>query len=84
MYKQYINVGYVLGLDFKVLKFMFQFKKLDVMEGVSLVRRLVAKQDKGKVWRHRLKASEMGIQVLLIKTIVQIYSHDFWYHSPLI
>lgn len=77
-------MSYVLDHDFKVLEFIFQFKKLDVLEGVSLVRRLVAKQDKGKVWRHRLKASEMGIQVLLIKTIVQIYSHDFWYHNPLI
>ncbi|KAK3873423.1 hypothetical protein Pcinc_021556 [Petrolisthes cinctipes] len=83
-HNHFVDLYFMLMFKFDRQEFVSEFKKLDVMEGVSLVRRLVAKQDKGKMWRHRLKASEMGIQVLLIKTIVQMYSHDFWYLNPFI
>ena len=53
-------------------------KALDVNEGVNLVQRLVAKQDKAKVWKHRLKIADLAIQIFLATTIVKKYSQDFW------
>lgn len=56
-----------------------QVKALDVNEGVSLVQRLVGKQDKAKVWKHRLKIADLAIQIFLATTIVKKYNQDFWY-----
>lgn len=57
---------------------VLQVKALDVNEGVDLVRRLVAKKDKTKVWKHRLKIADLAIQIFLATTIVKKYGHTFW------
>ncbi|XP_042226561.1 uncharacterized threonine-rich GPI-anchored glycoprotein PJ4664.02-like isoform X2 [Homarus americanus] len=77
-HNHFVDLYFVLLYKFQRKAFLDEVKALDVNEGVNLVRRLVAKQDKTKVWKHRLKIADLAIQIFLATTIVKKFNHDFW------
>ncbi|XP_045603213.2 LOW QUALITY PROTEIN: serine-rich adhesin for platelets [Procambarus clarkii] len=78
-HNHYVDLYFALLYKFQRKSFLDEVTaQLDVNEGVNLVRRLVAKQDKAKVWKHRLKIADLAIQIFLAKTIVKKCTHDFW------
>ncbi|XP_053636193.1 serine-rich adhesin for platelets isoform X2 [Cherax quadricarinatus] len=78
-HNHYVDLYFVLLYKFNRKAFLDEITALlDVNEGVNLVRRLVAKQDKAKVWKNRLKTADLAIQIFLAKTIVKTCTHDFW------
>ncbi|KAG7166497.1 putative mucin-17-like 3 [Homarus americanus] len=76
-HNHFVDLYFVLLYKFQRKAFLDEVKALDVNEGVNLVRRLVAKQDKTKVWKHRLKIADLAIQIFLATTIVKKFNHDF-------
>ncbi|XP_045102614.1 mucin-17-like isoform X1 [Portunus trituberculatus] len=77
-HNHFVDLYFVLLYKFQRKAFLEEVKALDVHEGVNLVQRLVTKQDKAKVWKHRLKIADLAIQIFLATSIVKKYSHDFW------
>ncbi|XP_050737679.1 mucin-17-like isoform X2 [Eriocheir sinensis] len=77
-HNHFVDLYFVLLYKFQRKAFLDEVKALDVNEGVNLVQRLVAKQDKAKVWKHRLKIADLAIQIFLATTIVKKYNQDFW------
>ncbi|XP_042879098.1 mucin-17-like isoform X2 [Penaeus japonicus] len=77
-HNHFVDLYFVLLYKFQRKTFLDEVKALDVNEGVDLVRRLVAKKDKTKVWKHRLKIADLAIQIFLATTIVKKYGHTFW------
>ncbi|XP_064096133.1 mucin-17-like isoform X2 [Macrobrachium nipponense] len=76
-HNHFVDLYFVLLYKFERNEFVEEVKKLDINDGVELVRRLVGKQDKLKVWKHRLKIADLAIQIFLATSIVKKYSHDF-------
>ncbi|XP_068249547.1 serine-rich adhesin for platelets-like isoform X2 [Palaemon carinicauda] len=76
-HNHFVDLHFVLLYKFERNEFVEEVKKLDINEGVELVRRLVGKQDKLKVWKHRLKIADLAIQIFLATSIVKKYSPDF-------
>ena len=49
----------------------FKVKEMETDEGVAFVQRLLSKDEKIKLWKHKLKISNLAIQIFLASCIVK-------------